>query len=89
MTELTLSEKEISTLKRAHRAVKKKRDAYCISAIVRFDIGWTIREVAEALFLDNEAIKNYVNLKSSASQCVYFFGYLVISAMGDYHYLVF
>ena len=61
MTEFTLSEEEISTLKRAHRAVKKKRDAYRINAIVLLGTGRTIREVAEALFLDDETIRNYLN----------------------------
>lgn len=61
MTDFTLSEEEISTLKRAHRAVKKKRDAYRINAIVLLGTGWTIREVAEALFLDDETTRNYLN----------------------------
>jgi len=61
MTEFTLSEEERSTLKRAHRAGKKKRDAYRINAIVLLGTGWTIREVAEALFLDDETIRNYLN----------------------------
>ena len=61
MTEFTLSEEEISTLKRAHRAVKKKRDAYRINTIVLLGTGWTIREVSEALFLDDETIRDYLN----------------------------
>ncbi len=60
MTEFTLSEGEISTLKSAHRAARKKRDAYRINAIVLLGTGWTIREVAEALFLDDETIRNYL-----------------------------
>ena len=60
MTEFTLSEEEISTLKRAHRAVKKKRDAYRINAIVLLGTGWTIIEVAEVLLLDDETIRNYM-----------------------------
>ncbi len=51
MTEFTLSEEEISTLKSAHRAARKKRDAYRINAIVLLGTGWTIREVAELYFL--------------------------------------
>ena len=61
MTEFTLSQEEILTLKRAHRSAKKKRDAYRINAIVLLGTGWTIREVAEALFLDDETIRNYLN----------------------------
>ncbi len=61
MTEFTLSQEEISILKRAHRTVKKKRDAYRINAIILLGTGWTIREVAKALFLDDETIRNYLN----------------------------
>ena len=61
MTEFTLSQEEISTLKRAHRAAKKKRDAYRINVIVLLGTGWTIWEVSEALFLDDETIRNYLN----------------------------
>jgi transposase len=61
MTDFTLSQEEISTLKKAHRVAKKKRDAYRINAIVLLGTGWTIREVAEALFLDDETIRNYLN----------------------------
>jgi len=60
MTEFALSQEEISTLKRAHRAAKKKRDAYRINTIVLLGSGWTIREVAEALFLDDETVRNYL-----------------------------
>jgi hypothetical protein len=62
MTEFTLSREEISTLKRAHRAAKKKRDAYRINAIVLLGTGWTIREVAEALFLDDETIRKCLKI---------------------------
>ena len=61
MTDFILSEEEISTLRRAHRTAKRKRDAYRINAIVLLGTGWTIREVAEALFLDDETIRNYLN----------------------------
>ena len=60
MTMFTLSQEEISGLKRAHRAAKNKRDAYRINTIVLLGTGWTIREVAEALFLDDETIRNYL-----------------------------
>ena len=60
MTTFTLSQEEICSLKKAHRAAKKKRDAYRINTIVLLGTGWTIREVAEALFLDDETIRNYL-----------------------------
>ena len=59
MTTFTLTQDEISSLKRAHRASKKKRDADRIKAIILLSTGWTIREVAEVLLLD-ETIRNYL-----------------------------
>lgn len=61
MTTFTLSQEEISGLKKAHRAAKNKRDAYRINTVVLLGTGWTIREVAEALLLDDETIRNYLN----------------------------
>jgi transposase len=60
MTTFTLSQEEICSLKKAHRTAKKKRDAYRINTIVLLGTGWTIREVAEALFLDDETVRNYL-----------------------------
>ncbi len=42
MTEFTLLQEEISSLKKAHRAAKKKRDADRIKAIILLGTGWTI-----------------------------------------------
>ncbi len=61
MTTFTLSQEEISSLKIAHRTAKKKREADRIKAIILLGKGWTIREVAEALLLDDETIRNYLN----------------------------
>ena len=58
MTEITLLQDEISSLKKAHRAAKKKRDADRIKAIILLGTGWTIIEVAEVLLLDDETIRN-------------------------------
>jgi transposase len=60
MTTFTLTQDEISSLKRAHRASKKKRDADRIKSIILLGTGWTIREVAEVLLLDDETIRNYL-----------------------------
>lgn len=59
MTKFTLSQEEISSLKKAHRSAKKKRDADRIKAIILLGTGWTIRAVAEVLLLDDETISNY------------------------------
>ena len=60
MTEFTLLQAEISSLKRAHRAAKKKRDADRIKAIILLGTGCTIIKVAEVLLLDDETIRNYM-----------------------------
>jgi len=60
MTTFTLTQDEISSLKRAHRTSKKKRNADRIKAIILLGTGWTIREVAEVLLLDDETIRNYL-----------------------------
>jgi transposase len=61
MTIFTLSQEEISSLKRTHKATRKKREADRIKAIILLGTGWTIRAVAEALLLDDETIRNYLN----------------------------
>ncbi len=60
MTEFTLLQEEISSLKKAHRAAKKKRDADRIKAIILLGTGWAIIEVAEVLLLDDETVRNYI-----------------------------
>ena len=54
MMDYTLSQEEISSLKAAHRAAKKKREADRIKTIILLGTGWTIREVAEVLLLDDD-----------------------------------
>ncbi len=60
MTTFVLSPEELSSLKRAHRASKKKRDADRIKTIILLGTGWTIREISEVLLLDDETIRNYL-----------------------------
>ncbi len=61
MTILTLSQVEISNLKRLHKAARKRREANRIKAIILLSTGWTIRGVAAVLLLDDETIRNYLN----------------------------
>ncbi len=60
MTMFRLQQKEISILKAAHKASKKKREADRIKTIILLGTGWTIRQVVEALLLDDETIRNYL-----------------------------
>jgi hypothetical protein len=46
MMPFALSQDEISSLKRAYKATKKKREADRIKAIILLGTGWTIRAVA-------------------------------------------
>ncbi len=61
MTEFKLSQEETSNLKKAHRTVKKKREADRIKARILLGIGGTIREVAEVLLLNDDTVRNYSN----------------------------
>ncbi|VAW79008.1 hypothetical protein MNBD_GAMMA12-344 [hydrothermal vent metagenome] len=54
-----LSVVEISHLRVEHRLAKKKRDADRIKAIVLLATGWTARQVAEVLFMDDDTIQHY------------------------------
>jgi len=60
MKNFTLSSEEISKLRIAHRTAKSKRDADRIKAIVLLSKGWTPVQVAEALLIDDETIRNYL-----------------------------
>jgi len=61
MTVFKLLQDEISSLKVTHRTTKKKREADRIKTIILLGTGWSIREVAEVLMLDDETIRNYLN----------------------------
>jgi len=60
MKKLILSDQQIAKLRIAHRTAKKKRDADRIKAIVLLARGWTPIQVAEALLVDDETIRNYM-----------------------------
>ena len=60
MTTFTLTQDEISSVKTAHRASKKKRDADRMKTIILLNTGWSIRKIAEILLLDDETIRNYL-----------------------------
>ncbi len=77
MTTFVLSPEELSSLKRAHRASKKKRDADRIKTIILLGTGWTIREISEVLLLDDETIRNYLKR------------YNLFSAQKEFHFFPF
>lgn len=60
MNTLHLTKSEIARLRIEHRRCKDKRLAYRINAIVLLAQGWTYSQVAEALLIDEDTLKNYV-----------------------------
>jgi DNA-binding NarL/FixJ family response regulator len=54
-----LSAAEIDELKSAHRETRERRFAYRINAVILLGSGWTASEVAEALLLDADTVRNY------------------------------
>ena len=56
-----LTVKEIKKLKKLHRKLSHKRNAYRINVIILLGTGWTHKKVAEALLLDESTVKNYLN----------------------------
>jgi transposase len=61
MKDFELSPKEITVLRAAH---KKERlnvnKAYRINAVILLGSGWTLKQVSEALLLDEDTLSNYV-----------------------------
>jgi transposase len=55
----TLSAKELSELKLAHKSCKQRVDADRIKAVYLLGKGWSINEVVEALLLEDDTIRRY------------------------------
>ena len=64
MNGFTLYQNELETLHAAHRSAKKTdaKVAYKINAIILLGTGYTLRQVKNVLFLDDETLRSYVNL---------------------------
>lgn len=64
MRNFELTSEEIQELRLAHKSAKKTHnvsDAYRINAIILLGSGWSLEEVVDALLLDDETLRNYVN----------------------------
>lgn len=55
-----LTPKQVVHLRMLHKKQKDRREAYKINAVILLGTGWTLKEVSEALLLDDETIRNYV-----------------------------
>jgi len=62
MKGFTLLAEEIDGLHAAHKSAQHKKHAYKLNAIILLGSGWTLEEVSEALLLDSETLRHYVEL---------------------------
>lgn len=64
MKGFTLTAEEIQELRVAHKEAVKRKDArmaYKINAVILLGTHWSTEEVAEALLLDGETLRSYIN----------------------------
>jgi len=59
MRNFELFPEEIKKLRFVH-AEKRKSKAYRINAVILLGTGWTVKQVAEALLLDEDTLSNYI-----------------------------
>jgi len=68
-----LTEAEVARLKTLHRQLPRRRDADIIKAVLLLGTGWTERDVAEALLLDEKTVSRYVDRYRQNSQGEFWF----------------
>ena len=64
MREFALTPEQLKELRFAHSMAKHARDvrlAYRLNAVILLGNGWTLSQVSEALLLDDETLRSYVN----------------------------
>src|SRR5579872_4476111 len=61
MNGFELTSKKVKQLKLLHKKQRDRRAADRIKAIVLLGTGWTLTQVSEALLLDTETLRDYVN----------------------------
>jgi transposase len=57
-----LTPQQLAELRQAHRSESNKRAAYKINAVILLGTGWKLKQVREALLLDDETLRSYVKL---------------------------
>ena len=61
MEGFALTKQHISMLRLAHKSASNKKNAYRINSVILLGTGWTVAEVSQALLLDEETLRKYVN----------------------------
>mgnify|MGYP000058933580 CR=1 FL=1 len=59
MLDYRLSERELADLRAAHRAARNAREAYRLNALILLGSGWTAAQVAEALLIEPDSVRNW------------------------------
>ncbi len=57
MKDFVLKNDELVVLRAAHKVERNLRGAYKINAVILLDTGWRLKQVKEALLLDDETHK--------------------------------
>lgn len=61
MKNFWLTDDQIQELREAHRAERNRRAAYKINAVILLGTGWKLKAVREALLLDDETLRSYID----------------------------
>ena len=69
MEGFSLTSNELQELRAAHRSSVSKRDAYKVNSVILLGQGWTLEETSEALLLDEETLRGYVNKYRAGGFC--------------------
>ena len=77
MQDFWLTNKQLLELRKAHRAERNRHAAYKINAIILLGSGWKLKQVKDALLLDEETLRSYVRKYQQGG----------IQALIDTHYL--
>ena len=60
MKDFWLTNEELKELRAAHRAERNRNAAYKINAVILLGTGWKLKQVKDALLIDDETLRSYV-----------------------------
>ncbi len=60
MKNFILNNDQVNELRVAHRAERNRRAAYKVNAVILLGAGWKLKNVKQALLLDDETLRSYV-----------------------------